>query len=293
MENERFYRIGGLNFRFSGWMPEVEEGDYLPLFQTQCNKPDAEIRVCIRQTIDFPAELVPEWEQPYIRSCRIGNEIHRYYRKNRVFTGADYAHLYFNAETPQLRTLELCDRGFALNEKQILATIGSEELFLHFGRSVLHSSCVDIGGEALLFSGVSGIGKSTQARLWEEYAGASVKNGDRNLLRSIDGRETVCGLPYAGTSGICSNFELPIRAVIFLGQAKENTICRLSQKEAAKLLLSQSPVPRWDAQSIGCAMDAAMRIAAGIPVYFMNCLPDASAVALLKKTLAEDTLHGN
>lgn len=288
MQTERYYRIGGLIFRFSGWLPEVEDGDYLPRFSAQKQTPDVEIRVCLKDTLDFPTELTPEWEQPYVRSLRLGNEVHRYHRKSWDPTGADYAHLFYSIDTPHLRTLELCDRGFALNEKQILATISSEELFLHFGRSVLHSSCVDIGGEALLFSGVSGIGKSTQAKLWEDYAAASIQNGDRNLLRCIDGKEYVCGLPYAGTSGICSSFELPIRAIVFLGQAKENSIRRLAQSQAAKLLLSQSPLPSWDAQSIGRAMDAASRIAGNVPIYFLNCRPERSAVALLQDTLKKE-----
>ena len=288
MQAERLFRIGGLVFRFSGWLPEVEEGDYLPQFQVTDGTPDVEIRICCRKTLDFPVEETPEWEQPYVRSLRIGNEIHRYYRKDRQKTGTDYAHLYYAADTPQLRTLELCDRGFSLNEKQILATIGSEELFLHFGRSVLHSSCVEVNGEAILFSGMSGIGKSTQARLWETHAGAAVKNGDRNLLHAVSGKEYAFGLPYAGTSGICSNFELPIRAIVFLGQAKENSIRRLSQKDAAKHLLSQSPVPSWDALSIGRAMDAAVRIALSVPVYSLNCLPEKSAVDLLQQTLTKE-----
>lgn len=276
-------------FRFFGWLPRAEDGNYLPLFQITEQKPDIEICVCLKETLDFPVDVLPEWEEPYVRSLRIGDEIHRYYRKDWKLIGADYAHLFYALDTPQLRTLELCDRGFSLNEKQILATISSEELFLHFGRSVLHSACVEYDGEAVLFSGVSGIGKSTQARLWETFAGASVKNGDRNLLRRIENKEYACGLPYAGTSGICNDYELPIRAIVFLGQAKENTIRRLAQKDAAKLLLSQSPVPNWDAQSIGRAMDVAVRVASSVPVYFLNCLPDVSAVELLQQTLKKES----
>lgn len=288
MANERFYRIGGLTLLLSGWLPAVEEGDYLPLFQVQPSKPDIEIRISLKETIDFPVKLQPEWEQPNIRSLRIGNEVHRYYRKDWDLTGADYAHLSYSADTPQTRSLELCDRGFTLNEKQILATIGSEELFLHFGRAVLHSSCVEYGGEAILFSGVSGIGKSTQAALWKEFAGASVKNGDRNLLYCDGETEYACGLPYAGTSGICSDFLLPVRTLVVLGQSKENTIRRLPPKEAVTCILSQLPVQRWNAAAVGQAMDTAVRIASHISVYQLICLPDASAVELLRKTLAEE-----
>lgn len=288
MENERFYRIGGLVFRFSGWLPAVEETDYLPMFQTQPTTPDVELCISLIASLDFPTELVPEWEQPYVRSIRVGNEVHRYYRKSWDMIGADYAHLYYAQDAPQIRKLELCDRGFVLNEKQILATIASEELFLHFCRAVLHSSCVAYDGQAILFSGVSGIGKSTQARLWEETFGACVKNGDRNLLRCDDGKEFVCGLPYAGTSGICSDFELPIRALVLLGQGKTNTVRRLSSKEAVTGILAQLPVQRWNADAVGQAMDTAVRIASHIPVYQLVCLPDASAAELLRKTLFEE-----
>ena len=55
----------------------------------------------------------------------------------------------------------------------------------------------------ILFSGPSGIGKSTQAALWQRYAGAEIVNGDRALVRPDTG--TVSGVFYAGTSGISRN----------------------------------------------------------------------------------------
>lgn len=283
------YRIGGLNILFTGWFPQPEEGDWLPMFQAQTTKPDIQIDIRLVPDIVYPAEAVPEWEKPYLRSCRIGSEVHRYYRRNMVQTGFDYAHLRYDLSSPNIRYLDVCDRGFKINEKQILACIGSEDLFSHFGRTVFHSSCVDIGGQALLFSGPSGIGKSTQAALWQTYCNAQIRNGDRTLLRSVDKTELACGLPYAGTSGICSSYELPIRAIVFLGQGKSNILRRLFSKEAARMLLTQFPVANWDAEAIGRAMDAAIRIASNIPIYHLICLPDQSATDLLKKTLSEDT----
>lgn len=288
MKTDRYYRIGGLLFRFCGWEPPASASDWLPVFAAA--EGEADIRIDVRKvgSVDYPPSLVPEWEEPYLRSCRADGEVHRWFRRQMNPSGSDYAHLHYREDTPHLRTLEVCERGFEITERQILAVIGSEELFLRFGRAVFHSSCVDIGGQALLFSGVSGIGKSTQAALWEKYAGAAVKNGDRNLLRACGGTVCACGLPYAGTSGICSAFELPVRAIVFLGQGASNVLRRLPEKEAAKAVLKQLPVPGWDADSIGRAMDTALRTASSVPVYELVCLPEQSAVELLKNELARE-----
>lgn len=288
MTSERYYRIGGLGVCFAGWQPEAEATDWLPLFATQDKTCDIRIELIKVETIDFPTDVTPEWEEPYVRSCRIDSRIHRYYRRDNKQNGCDYAHLSFDTAAPQLRTLELCDRGFPLNEKQVLACIGSEELFLCFFRTVLHSSCIDIGGRAVLFAGVSGIGKSTQAALWEEYEHAKVCNGDRTLLRCEKDTEYACGLPYAGTSGICNAYELPIAAIVFLGQGSTNRITRLPPTEAVKRLLTQFPVPKWSADAIGHAMESAVRVAFHLPVYHLVCLPDRTAVELLKQTLSEE-----
>ncbi len=271
-----------------GWLPEQESTDYLPMFSVAPSSPDVVISVEKVATLEFPTDKPAEYEAPYVRSLIIDGTAHRYYRRDIQPSGCDYAHLSFDPATPQTRRLELCDRGFKLNEKQILACIGSEEMFLTFGRSVLHSSCINYNGTAILFSGVSGIGKSTQAALWKTYASATVLNGDRNLIYRKNGIEYACGLPYAGTSGICTNYELPIRAIVMLEQSTENSIRRLQEKEAATRLLAQLPVPRWSAVSIGRAMDAAFRIASDAPVYELKCLPDQSAVELLRKTLTEE-----
>ena len=44
---------------------------------------------------------------------------------------------------------------------------------------VLHCSVLKVKSGVILFSGPSGIGKSTQAGLWTKYRKARVINGDR------------------------------------------------------------------------------------------------------------------
>lgn len=67
--------------------------------------------------------------------------------------------------------------------RAVLEAAGLFDIFADVGMLVLHSAyIVTRGGEGILFSGPSGIGKSTQAALWERFAGARTVNGDRALV---------------------------------------------------------------------------------------------------------------
>ena len=84
--------------------------------------------------------------------------------------------------------------------RAVLEAAGLFDIFADAGMLVLHSSyIVTRTGEGILFSGPSGIGKSTQAALWERFAGARTINGDRGLV--CPAARTVSGIFYAGTSG--------------------------------------------------------------------------------------------
>lgn len=54
----------------------------------------------------------------------------------------------------------------------------------------LHSSAAAVDGKAYLFSGPSGVGKSTHVGLWQELLGDNVCrfNDDKPPLRRLDGR---------------------------------------------------------------------------------------------------------
>lgn len=182
----------------------------------------------------------------------------------------------------------VCER---LTADIVLGRAGLHRVMLLRGRPVIHAAYVDIGGEALLFTAPSGTGKSTQAELWRRFAGAEIINGDRVLLQygaeADAGRLYACGYPVCGSSAICLDRTLPVRAIVLLSQGMENRVTRPGGAEAVRALLSATEVYRWDVNEIDTALALARRAAEAVPVLRLTCRPDREAVEVLREALED------
>lgn len=178
-----------------------------------------------------------------------------------------------------------------LNEtSSILNQIGLEKILLDNCAFLLHSSFIRCQGRGILFSASCGVGKSTQASLWEKYRNADILNGDRAGIRFINDHWRAYGMPFAGTSGIYRNAAAPLSAIVTLSQGPENVIRRLRPIEAVRKLLAESSCRRWDSDFMGRVLDLLLKLTAQIPVYHLECRPDQGAVELLEHTLQKDGL---
>lgn len=167
----------------------------------------------------------------------------------------------------------------------ILNYLAWEEVLLNNNAFVLHSSFVAWRGMGILFSAPSGTGKSTQADFWKKYEGAEIYNGDRTVIRKIDGVYHGFGSPYAGSSGIYRNETAPIRAIIILSQAAENHMERLTGKSAFMPLYRETLMNTWNPVYMESMTDLLMDAAVNIPIYHLACRPDKGAVELVKDIL--------
>lgn len=162
---------------------------------------------------------------------------------------------------------------------------GWEMLLLQKGRLLLHASCVDTPLGGLLFSGPSGIGKSTQAELWRQYAGAKLINGDRPILSRDEQGWRAWGSPYAGSSRHFVNESCVLRAVVLLKQAKSCTLRRLSGADAFRRVFAGTTVNSWNKSSVQHVCELTERLVLELPVYELSCTPDRAAVELLRAEL--------
>lgn len=173
-----------------------------------------------------------------------------------------------------------------VTSRAIFEAAGLFELLADAGMPVLHSSYIISDGYAILFSGPSGIGKSTQAALWEKYRGAVTVNGDRTLIDPAAG--TANGIFYAGTSGICKNITAPLRAVVILRRGGHTELRRAEPREAFKAILCQSAYYSWDPVSVDRMTELAARVVNGTEIFCMDCPPDRDSVLMLDDELRKE-----
>lgn len=166
--------------------------------------------------------------------------------------------------------------------RNIIGHLGLENLLWMHGGVLLHSSFISGKGKGILFSGPSGIGKSTQAKLWEKYKNAEIINGDRAAIRCQDGKWIAYGSPCAGSSGIYKNKSAEIKVIIILRQADSNHIRKMSPIEAFVALYPEVTIHGWDKKFVEDATGCLERILASVPVYLLECLPDEEAVSLVR-----------
>ena len=106
---------------------------------------------------------------------------------------------------------------------------------------VMHGSVIAVDGVAYIFTAKSGVGKTTHTRLWLEKFGerAHVLNGDKPVIRFIDGIPYACGTPWRGKENYGINEMLPLRGIVFFGRGIENKAYPIDAEKAFFALSTQ------------------------------------------------------
>ena len=150
----------------------------------------------------------------------------------------------------------------------------------------LHSSAIEWEGKAYLFSGPSGMGKSTHTRLWQSiYPDARVFNDDKPALRCLDDKWFAYGTPWCGKDGININMKVPLAGICFLRRGQENSIRRLSPLEATTRIISQTTRRFKTEERLDLLLKHVEKLVSMIPVYELFCTPEPHAARLSSETM--------
>ena len=172
-----------------------------------------------------------------------------------------------------------------ISYKLVMNCMEAEHLLTAAGGFLLHASCIRREGKAILFTAPSGTGKSTQADLWGTLRGAELINGDRAAVFPCDGNAQVRGIPFCGSSGVAKNETLPLGAIVYLSQAPSTTITRLTGTKAFRRVWEGCSVNVWNRTDMERCSQSVLDIVSAIPVYYLACTPDETAVSALEEVL--------
>lgn len=164
---------------------------------------------------------------------------------------------------------------------KLLSNLTLKNKIVFYNGLVTHASAVMHNGKGIIFSAPSGTGKSTHAKLWEDFLGAKVINDDSPALRIIDGRVHLYGTPWSGSTIKFDNSQVPLSAIVMLAQAKENKIAVLDSREAINRLLPQCYIPFYNRKMCEMAMETFETIVSSVPVYLLQCRPEKEAMELV------------
>lgn len=253
-------------------------------------EPDQTIRVTYAEMPEPPAHAKEIGQRTVWRDPTGGDHFIRFYFKNIEKSREPYV--------CGVRRGKRVDIGFARNsgmeisDRTVLESAGLVSMLLDAGGIVLHSSFVLHDGAAVIFSGASGAGKSTQAEMWRRAFGALVVNGDRSLITLEGSGAIASGIIWSGTSGICLDRTAPVRVIALVSHGEGNAVRPAAPIEAFRAILSQTTYNIDDPEEVSRVTAVCADLVSRVPVVRLCCLPDESAAHYLKKYLDEVGKNG-
>lgn len=159
-------------------------------------------------------------------------------------------------------------------------------LYLYLAQSkgmvALHSASILYEGKAWLFSGRSGMGKSTHTNLWKKLYDTPIINGDLNLLALENGTPVVYGIPWCGTSGMYDTQTYPLGGIVLLNQAPEDVVEELTADRKQLLVCQRLISPAWSPELFDKSMSVVEKLAEKVLVCKLNCTKEDSAAEVMK-----------
>lgn len=157
----------------------------------------------------------------------------------------------------------------------------------YFDAIVFHGAVIAYKGKAYAFTARSGVGKTTHIRLWLERFGNDVHvlNGDKPILRVIDGVVYAAGTPWRGKEGYGIPEMLPLVAVAFIDRAEEPSATEITTSEALMRFASQIYVPN-EPRAAALSLSVLNKIISGVKLFDVkaNMKPESAEISFAALT---------
>lgn len=291
---QRYYSIAGHCVELSG-MSVLETG-FLKGFEEVSQDPEPEIRVRVMQEsaqsavvtcenkesesqISFRKSIFADAEQS-VQSCYGIEYFQRQSGQNHIFRSRKFPSMVMYTDISfQNAVIEGYKNGWYNAVMELLLVMIYSRL-TQAGGLLVHASCIKVGEDGIIFTGPSGIGKTTQARLWEQYQNAEIMNGDKAILEVKKKEIRVWGSPWKGSSPYAVNTVAFLKAAVVLQKAASNRIRLLSTPEKFQYLTTNFFYPFWDNKCTEQCLSTIDQVVERLPVYLLSCKPEEEAVRI-------------
>lgn len=279
--------IAGYTIRFESAAdgPELQPADRFLENIAEGGEPDVEIIVHTGET-DIPGSAERVFHAPYFEDVKgvLFRNLENFWS---VWKDGDnlYIKTVFPMTSPDTggvlrfstRTrrwdLRLEDTGVARDPMEYpLDALVLYYLTVISGDIMIHASGVYSRGKGRIFTGVSGSGKSTMARLWEEE-GAFVINDDRIIIRRTNEGYLMHNTPlYVSDPSVAA----PLHAIYLIEHGNENRSTVVAGAGAAGLLMANCVQHNWGPEIISGLLLAVTTLVSAVPVIKLSFRPDRS-----------------
>ena len=118
-----------------------------------------------------------------------------------------------------------------------------------FDAFVLHGATFAVDDTGVIFCALSGTGKTTHMLLWQKLLGERFKiiNGDKPIIRFIDGVPYIYGNPWMGKEHFGTNTKAELKKICFIERGVTNEVVDLEAQDFEKRISSQMVQPETSA----------------------------------------------
>lgn len=162
------------------------------------------------------------------------------------------------------------------------------EKMIDFNRFFFHSSVVEVNGETFAFAARSGVGKSTQTKLWMEHFGdkCRVINGDKPIYEIKNNKLYAYGVPWCGKENYNINARVELNNICFIKRGETNKIRRLEKEEILDYIFEQAifEIAKKRAEKLLTMLEF---IVENIPCYLLECNISDDAVTVAHSAMTK------
>jgi hypothetical protein len=236
----------------------------------------------------LPAGAVKVFDAPYVEEIK-GIRI----KKNNKFWSVckDHNNLFIKSVFPLSEKKKKAVLKFSLSERNWdlwFDNAGGEidpmeypldGLILYYltvihGDILIHASGVNNAGNGYLFSGVSGKGKTTMAKLWDK-SGAKVIHDDRLILRKTGSGYMMYNTPVYNND---EPKESHLDKIFLIEHGKKNELIPVRGAASISLVMANCIQHNWDSGIIARLLGAISIMCGTVPVVRLLFKPDRSII---------------